>query len=74
MRIDRSLLTAAVAVLGMGTSGAYAATQRAVDQDYRDSGGWWRRAILNTAEVGWVSSDRTILDYAGANLQAFPPA
>jgi len=27
MQIDRSLLTAAVALLGMGTSGAYAATE-----------------------------------------------
>ena len=52
---------------------AYAATQRAVEQAYRDPASWWRRAILNTAQVGWFSSDRTIRDYAGEIWQALPP-
>ena len=52
---------------------AYAATQRAVEQDYRDRALWWRRAILNTAQVGWFSSDRTIRDYASEIWQALPP-
>jgi starch phosphorylase len=51
---------------------AYAATQRAVDEQFRDRATWWRRAVLNTAKVGWFSSDRTIRDYAGEIWQALP--
>jgi starch phosphorylase len=43
---------------------AYAAAQRAVDARWADPAGWRRATILNTANMGWFSSDRTISDYA----------
>ena len=44
--------------------GSYYDTQRKVDALWRNPAGWWRSAILNTARVGWFSSDRCIRDYA----------
>ena len=44
---------------------AYAATQRLVAARWRDRAAWWRASVLNTAHVGWFSSDRTIREYAG---------
>jgi starch phosphorylase len=43
---------------------AFRAAQEAVDARWRDQAAWWRSAILNTAHVGWFSSDRTIGEYA----------
>ena len=43
---------------------AYYAKQREVDAAYRDAKSWSRLAALNTARVGWFSSDRTIRGYA----------
>jgi starch phosphorylase len=43
---------------------AYAATQRTVDEAWRDTADWNARAIRNVARVGWFSSDRTIREYA----------
>ena len=43
---------------------SYFNAQREVDSVYRDADEWTRRAILNTAHMGWFSSDRTIAGYA----------
>jgi starch phosphorylase len=43
---------------------SYTEAQRAVDARWRDRDGWWRSAIMNTAHVGYFSSDRAIRDYA----------
>ena len=51
---------------------SYRATQREVSALWRDSGQWWRRAVLNTARMGWFSADRAILDYAGEVWGALP--
>ena len=43
---------------------AYWQAQRAVDAAWREPASWWRKSILNTARMGWFSSDRTIREYA----------
>jgi len=49
---------------------SYTDTQRAADALYRDQASWRRMALLNTAGVGWFSSDRTIREYAAEVWQA----
>jgi starch phosphorylase len=43
--------------------GDYLARQRDVGAAFRDKRRWFRSAVLNTANVGWFSSDRTIRQY-----------
>jgi glycogen phosphorylase len=43
---------------------SYCQAQRLADIRWRDRKSWWRSSILNTARVGWFSSDRTIKEYA----------
>jgi len=43
---------------------SYHARQRDVAARWSDPASWWRGAVLNTARVGWFSSDRTIREYA----------
>jgi starch phosphorylase len=43
---------------------AYYAKQRAIAARWNRPDEWWRSSILNTAGVGWFSSDRAIREYA----------
>ena len=45
----------------------YYKAQRKVDAVWKDQAEWNRMAVLNTARVGWFSSDRTIRQY-GAEI------
>ena len=43
---------------------AYADTQWKVATRWCDRRAWWRSSVMNTAQMGWFSSDRTIREYA----------
>jgi starch phosphorylase len=43
---------------------SYFDAQREADARWLAGEAWWRSAVLNTAGVGWFSSDRTIAEYA----------
>src|SRR6202034_2300284 len=43
---------------------AYWAAQTKVDAAWRNRKAWLRSSIINTANTGWFSSDRTIAEYA----------
>ncbi|WP_410478042.1 glycogen/starch/alpha-glucan phosphorylase [Pseudomonas sp.] len=43
---------------------AYWDAQERVEQLWRKPSRWWKASMLNTARVGWFSSDRTIREYA----------
>ncbi|MFK0086097.1 glycogen/starch/alpha-glucan phosphorylase [Pseudomonas sp. NPDC090755] len=43
---------------------AYWDAQQRVEALWHDPAQWWRMAVLNTARMGWFSSDRTIREYA----------
>ncbi len=43
---------------------SYAQAQTAVAERWKDQKAWRRSSILNTAHMGWFSSDRTISEYA----------
>ena len=49
---------------------AYWDAQRKVEETWHDADKWWRMAVLNTARMGWFSSDRTIREYAQDIWQA----
>ena len=42
----------------------YAKAQRGVDAKWREPAAWWRSSVINTAGMGYFSSDRTIREYA----------
>ena len=43
---------------------AYREAHEAVADLYRNPDQWTRKAVINTASMGWFSSDRTIAEYA----------
>ncbi|NNC35982.1 MAG: glycogen/starch/alpha-glucan phosphorylase [Acidimicrobiales bacterium] len=49
---------------------AYWDMQRKIDEVYQQPQEWAKKAILNTARMGWFSSDRTIRGYAKDIWQA----
>ncbi|AHF93844.1 glycogen phosphorylase [Opitutaceae bacterium TAV5] len=51
---------------------AYVECHEKVDAAYRDKSAWAKKAILNTARVGFFSSDRTIAEYA-RDIWRLPP-
>ncbi|MCJ9427852.1 glycogen/starch/alpha-glucan phosphorylase [Kordiimonas marina] len=51
---------------------SYWSTQRWIDKDFRDQNVWQRKAVLNTANMGWFSADRTIRGYAKDIWNALP--
>lgn len=53
---------------------SYAACQEEVDRAFADREDWMRKAILNTAGMGWFSSDRAVREYAEKIWKALPPA
>jgi starch phosphorylase len=51
---------------------AYSAKQRAVDELFLQPEDWSRRALTNTARMGWFSADRAIREYASEIWSAIP--
>jgi starch phosphorylase len=49
----------------------YCRAQREVDALWSDRSAWNTKAVLNTARVGWFSSDRTIRQYASEIWDVF---
>jgi starch phosphorylase len=53
---------------------AYVAAQQRVADRWRETNAWWRSSVLNTARMGWFSSDRTIREYAEGIWNVAPQA
>jgi starch phosphorylase len=51
---------------------AYVAAQQLVAERWRDTASWWRASVMNTAGMGWFSSDRAIREYAAEIWNVVP--
>jgi starch phosphorylase len=67
-----NLLTRGDHYLLLADYASYVACQTEVEAAYRDQTQWLRKAILNVANMGKFSSDRTIQQYAEQIWQAKP--
>jgi glycogen phosphorylase len=70
--IVASLLTHGDHYLLLADYASYVACHKAVETTYRDQQQWLRKVILNIANMGKFSSDRTIMQYAEEIWQAKP--
>ncbi|HLR26427.1 MAG TPA: glycogen/starch/alpha-glucan phosphorylase, partial [Fodinibius sp.] len=61
--ITNALLNEGDYFMVLGDYRAYVDKQAEVDETYRDESEWTRRAIINMANMGHFSSDRSIRDY-----------
>jgi starch phosphorylase len=52
---------------------AYHDLQLEIGDAFADRDTWMRKAVINSASVGWFSSDRTVREYAEEIWQALPP-
>ncbi len=71
--LHHSLLGGGDPYLVLADFRSYCDAHARVDEAYRNSAGWARMAVLNTARVGKFSSDRTIREYA-RDIWHLPPA
>ncbi len=62
--VVRSLLDGGDPFLVLADYRAYVKCQERISKEFNDKKSWARKAILNTANVGKFSSDRTISEYA----------
>ncbi len=63
-KIFRNLLDQGDQYMLLADYRSYVECQERVDEFYRRPADWTRSAILNVANMGYFSSDRTIMDYA----------
>jgi len=47
----------------LGDFESYIKMQEQIEKDYREPNLWWKKSIINVANAGFFSSDRTIKEY-----------